>query len=302
MPALEQAVLQTLAYVDMYDYPLTVEEIHRYLIAVQASKTQVERVLENGRLIDDHIQKVEGYYFLSGRGDIVETRRQRALASENLWPQAIYYGRLIAALPFVSMVAVTGSLAVDNVDENADIDYLIVTRPGRLWLSRAMVIILVRQAARRGIALCPNYFISERALYFDDHDLYAAHEIAQMVPVAGVKTYEHLREANPWVTDFLPNAGVTAHRKHALAKSLPAPVRGARALGEAALRTPPGAWLEQWEMNRKVRRFNRQASSETAFSADYCKGHFETHGQRTMGEFSNQWQRLVESTQQEHAK
>jgi hypothetical protein len=295
---LEQAILQTVAYVDMYDYPLTVDEIHRYLIEVRSTKEEVGGALENGRLIKNNIEKIGDYYFLAGRGDIVETRRQRAKASQNLWPHAAYYGRLIAALPFVSMVAVTGSLAVDNVDENADIDYLIVTKPGRLWLSRAMVITLVRRAARRGIALCPNYFISEQALSFGGHNLYSAHEIVQMVPVSGMGAYNQLRMTNPWVKDFLPNSGKRPHRNLTSKKSIPAPIKGVRWLGEIALRTPPGDWLEQWEMNRKVSRFTQQSSSETAFSADYCKGHFEAHGVQTMNEFSNRWQKLAAPTQE----
>lgn len=299
LSTLDQAILQTLAYVDMYDYPLTVDEIHRYLIARQATKSEISGALENGRLAARYIENRDEYYFLAGRTAVVDTRRRRAKASAKLWPHAVYYGRLLSALPFVSMVAVTGSLAVDNIDENADIDYLIVTEPDRLWLSRAMAIIIVRRAARHGIALCPNYFISERALYFDKHDLYAAHEIAQMVPLTGLKIYNRLREANPWVTDFLPNANLAAQRKLTQVKSLPAPVRGARRLGEITLRTRPGGLLEQWEMNRKVRRFSLQAAPETAFSADYCKGHFEAHGQQTLSEFSNQWQKLMETTQQE---
>lgn len=298
MSILDQAILQTLTYVDMYDYPLTVEEIHRYLIAQRTTKAKIKNALENSGPVANHVEKKGEYWFLAGRKDIVDTRLRRAKDSAHLWPRAIHYGRLISALPYVSMVAVTGSLAVDNVDDSADIDYLIVTRPGRLWLSRAMVITIVRQAAKRGIALCPNYFISERALYFDEHDLYAAHEIVQMVPIAGMKIYHQLLETNSWVTDFLPNAGSVGKRTQGLEKSLPAPVRGARWLGEVALRTPPGGWLERWEMNRKVRRFSLQDSAETAFSADYCKGHFEAHGQRTLGEFSNQWQKLMEAAQQ----
>jgi hypothetical protein len=209
------------------------------------------------------------------------------------------YGRLASALPYVSMVAVTGSLAVNNVDANADIDFLIVTDLDRLWLSRAMVILLVRMAARRGITLCPNYFLSERALSFEERNLYTAHEIAQMVPIAGLKVYHRLRQINRWVTDFLPNVDANPGSIATPAESLPAPVRGARKLGQVALRTPPGNWLEQWEMNRKVRRFNQEVTSETAFSADYCKGHYDGHGQRTLDKFSLQWQKLVTQNQEE---
>ena len=104
------------------------------------------------------------------------------------------------------MVAVTGSLAVNNVDAAADIDFLIVTEIGRLWLCRAMIIMLVKLAAKRGVWLCPNYFLSTRALHFDDRNLFSAHEIVQMVPISGRRVFRQLLEENQWVTDFLPNA------------------------------------------------------------------------------------------------
>ena len=58
------------------------------------------------------------------------------------------------------------------------------------------------------------------------------------------------------------------------------------ALAEAALRTPPGAWLEQWEMDRKIAKLMAQMTAsdpvEADFGADRCKGHFGGYGRRTL--------------------
>jgi len=51
-----------------------------------------------------------------------------------------------------------------NPDAPADLDYLIVTAPGRLWTARALTIGLVRLARRAGRRVCPNYLLSTRAL------------------------------------------------------------------------------------------------------------------------------------------
>ena len=293
---LEQAILQTVAYVDMYDYPLTAAEIHRYLVGLPATETEVGQALENGRLVQRQLGRDGAYFYLAGRGHIVETRRKREMAAGRLWPQAVTYGRLAATIPYVKMVAVTGSLAVNNVDGGADIDFLIVTEIGRLWLCRAMVIMLVRLAARRGTWLCPNYFLSTRALRFDERNLFSAHEIVQMVPISGESVFQQLLEANQWVKAFLPNAYPSRRPFLPLADTVPAPLKWGRRAGEVVLQTPVGGRLEAWEMNRKVSRFSQQPASETAFSADFCKGHFEDHGQQTLNEYTSRIEKLAADT------
>ena len=83
-----------------------------------------------------------------------------------------------------------------------DIDYLVVTADDHLWVSRAFVLLVVRWAARRGQEICPNYFLSQRALRLHDRNLYTAHELAHMVPLYGRPIYDDLRRANgrdePW--------------------------------------------------------------------------------------------------------
>ncbi|RMG89577.1 MAG: hypothetical protein D6706_21170 [Chloroflexi bacterium] len=277
---IEQAILHTVAYVDVFDYPLTAAEIHRYLIGVPAKREEVEMVLGNGRLRPHRLHYQDGYYMLPGRAEIVARRQERAAIAARLWPEAIRYGRYIASFPFVRMVAVTGSLAVNNPDENADIDYLIITENGRLWLCRAFVIALVRLAARRNITLCPNYFLAESALAFPDQTLYTAHEVTQMIPLSGHEVYQRLRQINAWTNTFLPNAQGTPRPELCQSPRF----NRLRKLIELPLRTPPGQWLDRWEMNRKIRKFHLQETdrSETDFCPAWCKGHFDGHQKRTI--------------------
>jgi hypothetical protein len=323
LSAAEAAILRAVAYADVFDYPLTADEAHRYLAGVSATSTMVNYLLGNGRLVPQRLIRYQGYLTLPGREEIVETRRRREQVAARMWPRAVRYARIIAGLPFVRMVAVTGALAMDNVDQNADIDYLIVTQPGRLWLCRALVIVLVRLVAWRGQVLCPNYFLSENALILQERNPFTAHELAHMVPIAGMATYHHMRQLNTWTARFLPNAGGPPRRAWQTAGSgffdqVAAPPgngnraielealeiegswRSLRSMAEAVLEAPPGEWLERWEMARKVRKFSQQRErlygsdrqAEASFCADWCKGHFENYGQRTLAAFAERLRAL----------
>lgn len=287
--SLEQAIVRAVAYSDVFDYPLTAGEIHRYL-ELPATLSRVQDILHHGRLVPAWLSYDSGFFTLPGRQAIVNTRRERAALAAQIWPQARRYGEWMAGLPFVRMVAVTGSLAVDNVEADTDIDYLIVTGSGRLWLCRALVILLVRLAALRGHVICPNYFISEQALVFQTRSLYTARELVQMVPLAGLDIYRQILRLNTWTADYLPNAAP-------LLSPWPAPqprFRPLRRLAETVLSSSWGGRLEQWEMNRKIRKFNRLEGNHTEidFCRDWCKGHFGGNGQRALAAFSERMRRL----------
>jgi hypothetical protein len=284
---LTAAIVETVTYSDLFDYPLTAQEIHRYLAGVPASLAAVADLLSAGRLIPQRLERADGFYTLPGRLSIVDIRHRRTRAAAGLWAKAVAYGAQIARLPFVRMVAVTGALAVDNSDTGDDLDYLIVTEPGRLWLCRALVIGLVRLAQRRGDVICPNYFLSERALALDDHSLYTAREIAQMVPLTGRPIYHRLRQLNGWVESYLPNAA-GAPRELPLAEPASSHMRAAV---ETVLRLRPAGVLERWEMRRKIRKLIAEhgatGADEASFSPEYCKGHFGGYGSKTLAAFND---------------
>jgi hypothetical protein len=273
---LVNAIFQAIAYADVFDYPLSTTEVHRYLVGLRATRDEVEKALGSIQ----SLSRIDRYFTLREREALFDLRRRRERNAAKLWLQASRYGRAIANLPFIRMVAVTGSLAMRNVDENADIDYLIVTEPGRLWFCRAMVLFVGRVAAMRGIHLCPNYLITMRTLVFPDKNLYSAHEIAQMVPLSGLEVYHLLRKQNDWMLSFLPNAGGTPSQDHAYKSPIQRSL--AHPWLEKVLRSAPFTFLERWEMDRKIRQLTQEqgSSPESEFSADICKGHAHLHQAR----------------------
>jgi hypothetical protein len=310
MSTLKQAILCTIAYADMFNYPLTRDEIHWYLWGTSASLKKVGdclRAIRSDRktlayVADSSSDTADGFYTLPGREAIVPIRQKREALAGELWTRAGAYAHLIALLPFVRMVALTGSLAVGNVEPGADIDYLIITEPKRLWLVRASVIMLGRCVAARGEEICPNYLLSENALVFMERNFYTAHEFAQMIPLYGMKTYRRLQASNSWVRRFLPNANGLPHLSEKVLQSRPAGNAGheshsfIRNSVEALLRAPLIDRLEVWEMNRKLPRFTRQGGQhrESNFSSDCCKGHFNDHMARTLECFNGRLAALAQ--------
>ncbi|MBZ0292025.1 MAG: hypothetical protein K8L99_05590 [Anaerolineae bacterium] len=281
MNPIDHAIMRTVLYADVFDFPLTPPEIHHYLIHdTPTSLEQVQAALADSPELRRKLIECEGYIACTGREAIVQQRIERQQAAAHLWPLAVYYGRLLAHMPFVRMVAITGALAVNNVSgQDDDLDYLLVTAPDRVWIARAFAIILVRLAQRRGVTLCPNYVLAESALLQKRKDLFIAHEIVQMVPVFGSNLYQQFREANDWTQEHLPNA--TARFHHEPEYQPARPWHFFKRMAEWLLGGRLGHRLENWEYRRKLRRFApqmRTPGSAAELDQNHVKGHFNDYG------------------------
>ncbi len=283
--ALQRAALETLAYSDLFEYPLRLAELHRYL-PLRATLDEVRIALNESTQADSR----DGLYFLRGHDDNVAIRLGRESASRPHFERAVLYGRILGLIPFVRMVALTGSLAVLNLSKGADMDYMLVTAPRHLWTARAFAVTLGRFLRLFGSTLCVNLIVSENALAWPLHDLYSAREMCQMIPIVGADMYHRLRAANLWTQEVLPNAGMESNRllldnardyNPALQKIIELPLRGK--LGER---------LEAWTMKFQLHRIGYHGDdAEVNFSADVCQGNFHHHRHWATKYFH---QRLVE--------
>ncbi len=278
--SLERPILETLAYSDIFDYPLRLDELHRYL-TVPAARADITSALAD---LHGHVDERDGFYFLVGRDVIVELRKGRESLARPLFDLALRYGRVIGRLPFIRMAALTGSLALLNVLTGADFDFMLIAARGRVWTARAFALAVGRVARGLGHTLCPNLILSETALAWPLHDLYSAREFCQMIPITGFDSYHRLRAANQWTSDFLPNALDAPNEKFSKENSRHSPIRDIRVksrmnLLELPLRASLGERLERWEMTRKIARLSCQPGfgEETVFNAEVCQGNFHHH-------------------------
>lgn len=283
---LAEAILRTLLYADVFEYALTPAEIHRFLIGAAAAPEAVAHTLADCAWLAERVERRAGYITVRGRGPLAAVRAERARHSARLWPAARRWAARLSGLPFVRLVAVTGALAVDNATAGDDIDYLIVTEPGRVWLARALVVAGVRLARLGGVRLCPNYVLARSALAQSQRDLYIAHDLYQMVPLAGHALYAEMQALNAWARAYLPQAA-SGGRAEADQRPRGGP-RALQQLGEWLLGGRLGDALEAWERARKLRKFGpaaHQPGSAARLDAERVKGHFEDHGSRVLAQY-----------------
>jgi len=204
MTPLERAFLQSVIYASIFDYPLTLTQLCQGLIGERADEHTLARCYGSSQRLQAVIDHFDGFYFPRGRRDLLDQRRRREIASREL---LISFTRPLAAitrLPFVRMVALSGSLAHLNADDDADLDLFIITTPGRVWSVALTTLLLARLLGWRK-RLCLNYLVSQRALLVGPADLFCANQIVHLQPLSDVPTYATFLHANRFIERFYPN-------------------------------------------------------------------------------------------------
>ena len=209
---LSESILATFAYHDIFDYPLKVDEVHKYLIAAKSSLSSVQEVLRELKILGI-IGERHGYFFLKNRPNLVAGRLQRAKYSQAKLKRARTYQKLLTLIPTVQLIAISGALAMENSHKKDDIDLVLISKKNTLWTTRFLANILLFPFKRKpqtdsttNNKACLNLFLDEGDLTITPPNLYFAHEICQMKPLWDRDgTYSRFIKSNQWIYKYLPN-------------------------------------------------------------------------------------------------
>ena len=199
--------LVSIIYHDIFDYPLTIFELIKWNAGDKV------KLLKNQ---DIKVVGKRGYFFIKDREGIILKRFMRKRISARKVVIAKRAAKILSFIPTIKMVAVTGALAMENANEEADIDLMIITSKGTLWTTRLFTLLLLdilgiprRKYGDRNQKnkLCLNIWLDENNLAWRKRNMFTAHEIAQIKPLVNKEeTYEKFISKNKWITDYWPNA------------------------------------------------------------------------------------------------
>ena len=202
---LRSSILKTLAYFDLFNFPLALQDI-RFFLDVEAGETVIERELRT-LLRLGRVYRTGDYYSLQNNPALAERRLKGELHADELLLIAARNARLLYQFPFVRGICISGSLSKRCADERADIDYFIITRANRLWIARTLMHLYKKLSYLRGHQhrFCMNYYIDEEALEIEEKNIFTATEVLTLLPMCGNGALERFFEANTWATRYLPH-------------------------------------------------------------------------------------------------
>ena len=188
-------------YGSLFDFPLTADEVLRFSRGPQ-DKGEVERILREE--LSEQVFEIDGLFGLRGREASVPVRQANTEAVELAWKTARRRARIIGWTPFVAGLMVTGSLSHDNFAQDADIDYLVLVDPGRIFTVFAVLGTVQRLTSVK--TLCPNYYLATDRMALPELDYFIGREILASTPVLGPRACEQFQDANRWAWELFPSA------------------------------------------------------------------------------------------------
>jgi glycosyltransferase involved in cell wall biosynthesis len=259
-----RAIRKTVAYSARFQYPLHASELRDRLFSVAVDSETFNRALNSIDYKPDSA--------------LLQLRAVREKISDETIRSLMPALRTLVSLPFVRMIALSGSAAHRNMTTAEDLDLFLIVEDGKVW---SFFLVAMVWAKLKGLRkqLCMNYVLSDEALPLFEHDDFTAQQAASLKPMFGKAVYDRFIAANPFVRRCFPNFDASFHREFYDEISPPP----ARRLLEAALRYGPVQILERASRFVLGRYFQRKATRaaggecEVVLDSRRLKLHLKSH-------------------------
>jgi predicted nucleotidyltransferase len=216
MILLTKNIIATLAYYDVMEYSLTAFEVWKHFLAVENEVPREEATLPaivealNMLVREGRVREDRGFYFLPDRTGLVDQRLSEGKVSIARLRRLRHLVVWLRFLPFVRMIGVTGSLAMEKGEAESDWDLLVVLKRHFIFTGRAVITLFLHLIGKRRHGektrnrVCLNYFITDESLEIGTKDLYSAHEYRFLIPLFGWSVYRKFEMSNRWIVRFQP--------------------------------------------------------------------------------------------------
>ena len=224
MDYLRNSILATLVYYDIFDFPLTLFEVNKYLINPgRLSNNPVLGIITLGQIADElknlvnsgSVGSKNGFYFLPGREVLYELRIEREKIAAQKWKKFLRIAKWFQAVPYLRAILASGSLAINNTDRESDFDVLSVARSGRLYTCRIFLSLVASLFGARRTRyeksapdkFCFNHYITDGDLNIKHESLYNAQTYANLKPLlAGGRIVSRFYAENIWLNKYIYNS------------------------------------------------------------------------------------------------
>lgn len=289
----------TLAYFDQFSHPLTATELWNFLwqppqaVAWNEYLSILDRAVKARKIATSN-----GFYFLPDREAVVESRQRAQVLVERKLTIARKAAPILSTVPGVEAIFVCNTVAAGWPSSKSDIDVLVVTRPGRLWLTRLLftfaTMLLTKRRHDHQIAdhLCLSFYVTR------DHvnvanvrgpspDIYFMYWLQQLFFLAGdPAVVTELANANTWVKEYLPNSVVPQFQYPQIKTGYW--VNTIKTIGEKLF----GDWLERVARNFQKKRIAAKPHAPApAVVISDCMLKFHEHDKRE--EYQRIWREKI---------
>ncbi len=205
MTPIQKSIIKTLAYFSIFKHPLKIDELHRFLLfnkcTVDELKEEINELKSQGIVFE-----IDKFFLIENDKSWVINRIKGEKLARKFWGIAKFMSHIIKRFPFVRAIFISGSLAKFNVTTSTDIDFFIITKSKRLWMTRSLLIAFKKVfLLNRKKFFCINYFITDDHLEIEDKNIFTAMEIAFVKPIFNYDMYLKFIEMNSWIKNFIPN-------------------------------------------------------------------------------------------------